>query len=60
MTHQITLHDFTWRTQGGATQRGTPGYCVVHHMRLYIELVNALLALSRQDHLLLKILKEEK
>ena len=22
---------YLWWTQGGATQRGTPGYCVVHH-----------------------------
>ena len=22
---------YLWRTQGGATKRGTPGYCVVHH-----------------------------
>ena len=21
---------YLWRMQGGATQRGTPGYCVVH------------------------------
>ena len=24
---------YLWRTQGGATQRGTPGYCVVHHLQ---------------------------
>ena len=28
---------YLWRTQGGATQRGTPGYCVVHHI-IYIGL----------------------
>ena len=29
---------YLWGTQGGTTQRGTPGYCVVHHLSLIIRM----------------------